>query len=620
MRSSIDIRYLFVVLSLFCLSLQAMTSATFGMILSFLLVTAGISVLLLAIQVILFCKVYATDRSALPAQVVLGTTIAVITVLQLGLLMSAGYNFNVLYSVLWHVAIYAFMFAAAFLPLMFAVTILRKYKGRVHLLAYFMIAFSIFVMVYFFLFGFAGVIINDAEYIGYHAGQALLAGQNPYALNYSGLKNAAANGSINSYTTMTSGRVVGVLIYPAMYVLAQLPFNTFAGSLHALFRTMLIQETIYLIVLVAIIAYFGKDVKRAGLFGMIAVLPFMFLGFISFIDIIIVAALAVACLSANKWYFGIALGIAVSMQQLAWPPAVLLLALAFCEKGVLKGAKDATITALTFLAVSSYFILLGPLKYFGNLLHSTSNIIPYGPAPFGYMVLRFYPIPLPDFVILFYFALAICTVLFVTLRDRRNIGVLSLVPILFIDYGRIEYYIIYIALAAIVLGVSSAVEKRKKKIFDKNLLPQRVGYAVAGVLLVCMFAFLIYAHSQYQLRVSVSGPHLIQAPSNEITYVANFSTGGDSGNFRVLLYLLNGSRVWADGLLSTNIAVRGKLNGKPYLSLNASQNNSVSLPPGLINATVSVTPIEDNGTFAACAIYNTTYFYLCPSAGDRRIP
>ena len=610
--------YYYVILASFCLSMQAISVASFDLIFPTIVVCSAISVLLLVAQILLFNS----EKKLRPVRVLsvqlLAAGVAFFTIIQFGFLVSRGWYANFILNLLGTFAAFVFLLIASILPLLLGADILRKHKGAPRLLGFILIAFSFFVVLFFILGGFSGVSINDATYIAFHAARSTLSGLNPYALNYSGLHTAFENGSINSVTTVSNGQLLGIYVYPPLYLAFSMPFLLLASSIPSLSHVLIVEEAVYMLILLALIAWFGKGIKREHILGLFIIVPFIFFGLISFVDIVVLILLVAAYLSMDRWYFGVLLGLAVATHQLAWPPAILLLAYCLFRSPRKKAALDISTTALTVLAASSYFLLIGPGTYIKNMFLSLYGVIPYGPSPLGFLILRYFPLPLHYFTILFYASLAICAIAYVYLGRRRNLAILSFLPMMFLSVGRPEYYLFYLILGTLLFALDRKADAAKA---IKGSKP--IAYVAICIISLLALAFALYGHAKYSsdFNVSLSSPALFNS-SNSIAYSASFSSGNSSGQLRYFLLVFNPTVEYPIPTWYYSTVTISASNGTSLFSRSAPagvSNNTFSLPMHLEPAanSIEISSINASGTYAACAIYNTTYFYICPTGGQR---
>jgi hypothetical protein len=603
---------LYLALSAFLILLQVGSFMDFGVIFPLIAALSAVSVLIFLIQ---YFSIGRPECGRLPF--FLTAALAALTALEIAVLVMMGYAASPAEAFLQEIALYGFITIAALMPLCVGTMVLHRFKKRaLKALGIILVGFAIFAIALFFLSGtFQTIGLNDAAFTTYYADRVLLAGHNPYSdfLN-TGLYGAFQNHTINSVTFRTDGTVGGRTIgYPPLYLLLFLPFAAVSPTIQQFSSSLLYQEAIFALALLAVIGYIGgvRGSGRSAMIALLLVIPFLFFSLISFVDMIVIAALLIAFFFPEKWYFGAALGIAASMQQLAWIPVLMLLLYTIMRSKQARAVRDIAVFGITVLAINIYPLALGPAGYIGKLLSQLGSVLPTSLSPFGILIVRYFDIPLPYFRALFYLGLGISVVLFLLLGKKRNFAILSLVPFLFLDFGRIEYYAVFVVLGAVV----AILESSKRPTVQAPMIDRRIAYAALCILglsavLVVAVGHMHYAHS---FGVYVSGQSATQ--SNSLGYSGLLHIGNFTGPLRVLLYSFSGNLSLTQvSVTNYSITVSGPGGstthqvvgtGVPDNRIYISYPRPTALAVSLYNGT---------GSYAQCAIYNDTFFYICPQA------
>ncbi len=608
-------RIAYLALSAFLIAFQGAVVMGFGVLFPFLLFLSATSVCIMVAQFLRF-----NSDSDGRIQIVAAAGIALLTVIGIAILLSKGYPLVSTANFFEYLVVFCFMTFAALLPLLFGADLLRRFKDRrLKALGVGLIAFAVLVIIIFVAVGFARISVNDAVWLTYQGDRAILMGHNPYTLNYTGLYGAVRNGSATSFTLMSDGRTDGVLGYPFLYLALMMPFAALSATVAQFSRMLLFELIAYALVLFATIAHFGRRIGRREIVALLLVVPLLFFLLVSVVDVVMIVALLVAYLRPNRWYFGIALGLAVSIQQLAWIPAALLLLYSIVNSKPRKALLDVAVLAATVLVANGYFLLASPMAYLHNILGTLAHVLPTALSPFAMLLIRYYNLPLPYFQILFYLALALSAVLFLHFGRRRNFAILSLVPFLFLGFARVEYYAVFMG-----IGVLAAVLDRNNALNKKvSIMEPNTAHLAIAAIAIAMIALIIYGHASYlrAFPIVASGPSL-QVSNGTLVYSALLSTGSLNGSERVLLYsfyrYINDSSAMPVFINHETVNLQRQGGSSAYVF-----NEPEGLPDNLVqirhgsNTPTGITIVsqEDNGTYADCAIYNATYFYLCPTAG-----
>jgi uncharacterized membrane protein len=607
--------YLYLVLSSLFIILEASITMQYGVLFPAILATSIISVIAFVSQFIFFSIGSNSKKfSSGKIQALLTLLIFATTAIQLATVFGNGYFVTNTYNLIETYLATIVMSIAAIPSLVLGSLIVRKYKGKFRLIGFGLIIFAIIVVFVFYFGGtFYKVVINDAEYLAFRSAQDLLQGKNPYVQNYtSGLYQSFLNNNVSSVTLTTSGSIVGTMTYPPLYFITTVPFYLISGTLSRFaVNGLLGEDAIYFLIMVASIAYFSGKLENKKILGLILILPFMVFDVISPAVMLIIAALVIAYFSMDEWYFGLLLGIAASIQQLAWLPVILLFAYKYHNSGFRKTLKDLAISLATFLAISAYFLLSAPIIYLKSLFLSVGgSFIPTGLGPIGLLLMKSFNIPLAYFPVIFYSTFLLGAIAFLKLNDKRMIGIFSLLPFFFLNYARSEYYVLFISLSIVLFAIDSN-KPIKRKLGTEYLV---LGACIA----LAIIALIAYGHIQYihAVGISVTGASTTYT-SNSLEYSARLSRQATvAGNFTAVLYFFHGNYTEpyiydAVGIFSTKYPILVENN-------STLQHDIIHFPNGPteeFNFTIRAQSEADQ--YLQCAIYDKAYFYICPNANNR---
>ncbi|MDE1865505.1 MAG: DUF2029 domain-containing protein [Candidatus Micrarchaeota archaeon] len=604
---------LYLAASAFLIIVQVISFMDFGIIFTGVAALSAVSVIIFMVQCLLF------DRSdgGRTVQLLLTAAVGALTLIEILVLYFMGYMPLQYVPVLRNIAMYSFLTAACLVPMTVGFMILLRFRKRgLKILGAILVGFAVFAIALFFLSGsFMKVGVNDAAFTTYYADRALLSGHDPYSgsLN-AGLYTALENRTINSVTFSTDGKIGGrTVAYPPLYLLLVAPFAAASGTLEGFSVALLYQEVAFALVLLAVVGYLGarSGSKRNAIIALCLILPFIFFTLISFVDMVMIAALLVAFFFPDRWYFGAALAVAASMQQLAWMPVILLLVYDFARSKPRKVARDIAIFGIATLAINIYPIVADGRSYVSTLLGNigSGSVLPTSLSPIGTLLIRYLDIPLPYFHYLFYIGVGASLVLFLVLGRRRNFAILSLVPFLLLDFGRIEYYAVFIITAVVV----AALEVPSKRSKESPALDGRIACLAIVVLGLAAIFVIALGHARYSssFGVTVSGASATQ--DGNLSYSGNFSSGNFAGPLRVLLYTFSGNGTLT-GVSLTNYTIGiygpGGAEVKMVSGPGIPDNKVAVARSGPARLTIS--QYNDTGIYAECVIYSITDFYICP--------
>ncbi len=464
-------------------------------------------------------------------------------------------------------------------------------------------------------------IASDEQFIGTSALQAMLSGHNPYTMSFAAGELAALRANETSGVTLSAGNTAsGTLIYPALYPMALLP-SYLAMQLAGMDAGSAVGVSIALYLLVLVFAFAwskrAEDLARPD-FAALAFMAIFISMIVSAVWPLMLAVLLIAYAKIDSGYLFIPLGVAAALQQILWLPVLLFIVYAFNNGGFRRGSLALGGTLLIFLMVNGYFFLGGgpnPLSNgLGALTHSDVMMLPGYSGTFAYLLSLFYPVPLGSFEVLFLAAVIGVIAVLLYRNDKRLIGLLSLVPFLFMYRDLPVYYSMFICFFVLSLSITGRRMAARGSLFSRAT-GKSGRYIAAGVLAVLAVGGGMYvyaAHSAYTAAFDVavgnvtlsrvsgglvySGTLSYDLPSRaNLSFMAFDSEGGMYGLFnQTILYVHSVNASAGTGLYELNRNVLDA-DGRGDISFSLKTNNS-------------------NATLVVCGIYYGDYYYQCPVA------
>ena len=553
--------------------------------------------------------------------------------LSYAVLYAIGYNFL---SIISLTADYPFVFFLTIVLVLFVS--LGRYAGtlkasnRAKLVVALLIVAIIAVLMWYFYFSgklISSSIPDDEEFLALHAVQSLFSGTNPYAMNVSALElhdYLHVNNSVGLPTLTTYNKVVGFMDYPILYFVPIAPFYMLANpSVYSYSHIyMLYSYAVFMLAFIVALVYaVGKDyVKRPNYWLIIFAAMFM-LYISSVIDFIMFAVLLFAYKYIDNKYAFLLLGVAASFQEELWIPVVLLIALRF-NKSIKKGLETAIGTAATFFAVNAYFILLNPGLYIKDVFAPVGNLLfpsPYG--VFGYALLSMYPMPLGAFSVFFYSAIIAAAIVIAYSGRKALIGVLSLLPLMFLYHSIPTYYFFFgvFMVASLYIGHNDVPgnSRHKRTHMGRNALALKLAVMVALVLIVLLNSAYAYEQHTFYLQLdpfqSVSGS-LVHMHNETYYNLSMYYTSDASASYSIFAYAFNsGERMIpsAYGLLNQSVLKAGGLDAINNSNYSSIVNPNVAIFRPHTEAHLSLVMNNPTITTSVCNIYSGGFYYICPA-------
>ncbi len=509
-----------------------------------------------------------------------------------------------------------------FLPIFFFVylfTIGKKLR-KLHVLALACLGIVALLGIYY-LSGhvFSAYNIDDEVLLSFMSIKSMLAGVNPYAMNFT--PQLYANKSIGLTVTTANG-VMSTMDYPALFFFVDLPFYLLtSGNLSAFQNVGMEAEALVsiLIYLISVYAFLPRERFMKPDFLLIAIFGFSVAFVASIQTILMLAVFLLAYKYLDSRYSWLFLGLGFALQEQLWAPFLLLVIYSFIDRGFRKGAQNALGAAAVFLIINGYFILQNPLAFATAVFMPVSRyIIPSGPAFIGFALSTIYPITLDAFGILFLLAVGISAVLFIYVKDKRAVGVFGLLPLLTLSHAISPYYTVALSITIYAL----LAEDSKPHNFAIKIPPRILALTLATLLAAA--ALEIYASHAYLLRTLqlTSSQNFFASTSNSIMLGYRI-TSGNSSVSRMSVFVAGSnpsSFIDGYGLYENDIIGLGAICAPQDYSCKVNSNNINIQNNSKLQ--LNITLSWDNATSRIYServfLYNGKYFYVLPDVVPTR--
>jgi len=498
----------------------------------------------------------------------------------------------------------------------------KKYSKFVSLCFFLGIALLIFVI--FFLSAhqvYTG--LDDEEFLAMQSVSALLSGKNPYLINVSSLELFEflnAKTGLGAPTLTIKNGIMGFMDYPAMFFLPLLPFYLLA-QLNASIALIFAIGVFGFVYLFSITYAIDKEfLKRPNyILYIIAVFAICFTSSVT--NYLMLATLIIAYKKIDSKYLFVFLGLAASMQEMLWLTVLLFLVYVFNNKGLKSGFITTFATIAVFFVINGYFIALSPQVYFHNILAPLNNLLfpaPY--APFTQPLLTFYPISLTAFSMLFYAATAISLLLMAYTNRKQLIGLLGLVPLLFIYHAILPYYFFFLPFLIITLYIGYG-SKAKKSLLFKTISKQKAKYLFSTLIILIIIltiSYVLMEHAVYtkELNIGVHGGRLT-ATNKNVTYTATLSYNLTTPtNLYIFVYAFSKGNLKSPvlyGLFGQSI-LQNSTEHTVYNYTNISSIINSNRFTVYSKGSKTFTMIIPNSSITnlVCNIYTNNSYYVCP--------
>ena len=442
--------------------------------------------------------------------------------------------------------------------------------------------------------------MDDEMFIQFLSAKEILNMHNPYESNYSSL--LFENLSNYGITPTTEDKIIGVLDYPVLFAIVDIPFIILPIKIGLILK---LQVFVFLYLLFLTIGYLAKkeETTKPSFLILTGILVSLFV-LSSSIQALMLLLILIAYSKSGTRYGWLFLGFAASIQEMLWLPVLLLILYTFSSFGFKKGVKELLLTLLVFLIINGPFILLSPYKFLHNvILPATSYIIPdsYGLA--GYLITAFYPTGLHAYSLVPIAFIIFSILLMLYLNDKRLVFIISVIPFLFLAHGIATYYLFFIGAFLISLGLEYKAGRNRINNYKKPIL-----FALV-IIVIATAIYIFFAHNTYESSFYIKTLNQSYAiVNNTLLYNLTLSYKANMPTLTTVLSVYNGSVV----LYGINESIIQGANETPdaemidtnFIYLNkrsiAIIEYKIALPQGI-------------GTFYADpAIFNGSYAYYPP--------
>ena len=460
--------------------------------------------------------------------------------------------------------------------------------------------------------------LTDEPLIDFYAINATLHGLNPYSYSISPLLFSLSHKADITFTA--SNTIIGILNYPAFYLISSIPFYFISEpTLNNIFTIDLqVQSMVFVGLLLLVVAYVLRERALARPIPWLIV--FLSLGTLTVASPTTSLMLALIILSYAKigWRWSwVLLGLAASLQEELWIPVLLLITYSFIKYGKKRGGIALAGTIAVFLITNSYFILISPSVFLHAVLDPVSGgIFPDSYALIGYSMAYYYPISLPSYTPLFILGILLSVSILLTARDKALIPVLSMIPFLLMDRSSATYFATFGLFTVVAILSYEKASYAKPRSHVRSSSPQvRIAVYLTAFIMLLLIVLPIALHSAYSssFSVNITNQVLIRK-GNATTYSfdLNYRTTAPRS-----IYLLVSTEAESNSLLSKPIIyglagdriLPNALNCTGYPC--AVNPNLIKLGSGSGTMRINATITSQSKIYVASAyIYNSSDVYI----------
>jgi uncharacterized membrane protein len=285
---------------------------------------------------------------------------------------------------------------------------------------------------------------DDEMLLSYFAYHSLLAGQNPYAINYiTSLKPALAHVGEQG-SALLNGSIASYYSYPALYILVQVPFFMLAVPSYNLLGPLGMPLEYIAFFAVLVYAYYLFVKEHHMTLPSYSALMLYCITFLVFSSTVIILALALMTFLYTSWgkrHAWLLLGLLASLQQQMWIFVVLYIAWVYGLKGWRSGLQCAGMAFGVFMLINGYFIALSPSAYFGAFMR-VLGLVPDNIAPIGGILEM---LGVPSIIMGALVGLSTILLALWLMRGKtlgRWVPLLSAVPYIFIAHALPVYFVL----------------------------------------------------------------------------------------------------------------------------------------------------------------------------------
>ncbi|MGC8776355.1 MAG: hypothetical protein ACP5P2_00160 [Candidatus Micrarchaeia archaeon] len=443
---------------------------------------------------------------------------------------------------------------------------------------------------------------DDEMLIQMASAKEILHLQNPYQSDYS--RMLFENIYNFGITPTTKNTIVGILDYPALFPIIEIPFIILPIDTQLMIK---LQVFLFAFLLFMSIGYLAKkeEIMRPSYLIIVGILIALFV-MSSSTEALMLSLMLFAYSKSGTRYGWLPLGLAASLHEMLWVPVFLLIVYTLANFGKRQGIRELALTLAVFFAINGAFIIASPQKFFANVIApAVSYIIPNSYGLASYLLVVFYPISLDSYRIIALSFILFATLLMLYWNEKRLVFLISLIPFIFLTHGILTYYFFFIG--AFIISLALDYEKGRGR---ASRLASKRAFAWAMVFIFAFVAFfVIVEHAAYASSFFMRTLNQTFSISNNTLYynltvyyktnIKTLATVIAIYNGSILLYGINGQ------ILSGNYK-----NASPneidtnYIHLNGSGTTTIRYIIGL--------PAGIGSFYADPAIFNGSYVYYPP--------
>ena len=496
------------------------------------------------------------------------------------------------------------------IPVFFSLQLYLYIKNKKIQIAIAALVVLIIVVYFTYLFGF---LADDEMIIALFAVKSVLAGINPYSVSIANILYNYHQSNNLGLTINSNSGIMGMLDYPALYFIVQLPFYLLSNpSVHDIQSFMSVQGiAFFLIFLYSFLLLVRNKMEMRPNFPAYLLLALMMLSLSSLVIYLMLAVILFMYSKFGERYSWLILGIALSLQEQLWVIAILFIVYSFNSYGFRKGAADLIGSLSIFLLINGYFIFLSPEIYVHNFLTVASNILPNSLAPIGYLIISAYPVPFHALMHLFLLSLVLAIAILLYTNKKKLVPLLSIIPFLFLDHGLAIYYLLPFAAFAFIIesDIKESGRNSLRSVLDQNRNYVHAFYGIIVMAVLSIIAVIYAGHLAYlnNIGISIQNQSITQTSPGNYIYSSRLSSVPDSNAVMSLLIevISNGSDMYY-GLFNSSI-IKGSLNCSFPCSVNV---NKIALPPsGSYNLSASISGNIIKQAYFSVVLYNKDYYY-----------
>ena len=498
-----------------------------------------------------------------------------------------------------------FIFALA----AYAYLVAKKRKVAIALVA---LGFAITLII--FLYVIVSYHFGDEVLLGFNAVLITLRGGNPYTTSIG--NQLYANFTTVGGVVTTNNKFVGYMDYPALYFVSFMPFYfisspTWYNIGHI---DLNIQAGVFLdLLLLSMVFVLDRRKILQGRLEVIAFLALTLAAAASVTTFVMLAIMLIAYMKIGSRYVFIPIGLALSIQEQLWLPAVLLLIYSLNNYGWKKGLHDIAGSAAVFAAINGYFIFLDPHAFFYDVFKPLGNIVPFNSTPFASLLLYNYHVALSLSGILVALSSVVMALLLLYWNRKELIPLFGLIPLFFVFHSLLAYYTFYFFFPVYVIAFETR-RSRTGGIATKFLHRRRhLFFALLAIVVAVSIAFTYMSNASYARHFNLSVENQsISFIGNSTIYKADISYS-DLSNTSVYFYLQgysdNGSAYELYGIDNQSLIGSKPVCGNYTCMVNLNKLNLTGSGNYSLRAVINGSNESARVTYLHAIFYSGQYVY-----------